>query len=76
MEKKTVYSHMELALMYFPHIQPKSASRQFSYWIRRDEELLEELSHTGHVKGQRLYSPLQVKIILDHLGDPETWKIR
>lgn len=70
MKKKIVYSHMELALLFFPDIQPKSASRQLSRWIMRDEELLAELIQAGYVRGQRLYSPVQVNILFDHLGDP------
>lgn len=75
MKKKIVYSHMEVALMFFPDIQPKSASRQLSRWISRDEELKAELLQAGCRPGQRLYSPAQVRIIFDHLGDPETWRV-
>jgi len=76
MKKKIVYGHMEVAVLFFPHILPKSASRQLRNWIQRDEELLGDLLRAGYVNGQRLYSPMQVKIIFDHLGDPETWNIR
>jgi len=76
MKKKIVYSHMEVALMFFPDIQPKSASRQLTRWIFRDDELMAELLQAGYTRGQRLYSPAQVSIIFDHLGDPETWQLR
>ena len=71
-----VYGHTELARLYFPDILPKSASSQFSLWINRDEELLAELKKAGYKKGQRMYTPRQVAILRDHLGEPETWKIR
>ena len=43
MDKNRSWGHMELALLYFPNILPKSASSQLSQWIRRDEELLADL---------------------------------
>ena len=43
MDKSKVWGHTELARLYFPGILLKSASAQLSLWIRRDEELLEDL---------------------------------
>ncbi|MDR1202260.1 MAG: DUF4248 domain-containing protein [Tannerellaceae bacterium] len=71
--KKTIYTHQELALLYFPDILPESASRQLSRRILRDEELYAELLKAGYMHRQRIYSPLQIAILFDHLGDPETW---
>lgn len=71
-----VYGHTELAILYFPGILDKSASSQLSAWINRDKDLLNELLKAGYRKGQRMYTPRQVAILRDHLGDPETWKIR
>ena len=81
MEKKTIdksriYGHTELAMLYFRDIQPKSASTQLTRWINRDIELYEELLLAGDRKGQRLYTPLQLSILIDHLGDPDTWEIK
>ena len=76
MDKNRSWGHMELALLYFPNILPKSASSQLSQWIRRDEELLADLLKAGYKKGQRMYTPRQVSILIDHLGEQETWKIR
>ncbi|MBR5298037.1 MAG: DUF4248 domain-containing protein, partial [Parabacteroides sp.] len=61
---------------YFKHVLPKSASTQLRRWIKRDEELMEELILAGYKKGQRLYTPLQLAILIDHLGDPETWEVK
>ena len=47
MNKNKIYGHTELALLYFKHIQPKSA-----------------------------FTPLQLEIIIDHLGEPENWNIK
>lgn len=76
MDKNRVYGHTELAMLYFPGILPKSASSQLSQWIRRDEDLLADLTKAGYKKGQRIYTPRQVAILINHLGEPETWKIR
>ena len=66
MNKNKIYGHTELALLYFKHIQPKSASTQLARWLRRDEELWEELLLAGY----------QLEIIIDHLGEPENWNIK
>lgn len=50
MDKDRIYGHAELALLYFKNIQPKSASTQLARWIRRDEELWEELLLAGYRK--------------------------
>ena len=70
MNKNKIYGHTELALLYFKHIQPKSASTQLARWLRRDEELWEELLLAGYHKGQRLLTPRQVALILEYLGEP------
>lgn len=76
MQINRVYGHTELAMLYLPGILPKSASSQLALWINRDEDLLNDLLKAGYKKGQRMYTPRQVAILIDHLGEPETWKIR
>ena len=76
MDKSKVWGHTQLAMLYFPGILPKSASAQLSLWIKRDEELLDDLTKAGYRKGQRMFTPRQVEILVGHLGDPETWNIR
>ena len=44
-------------------------------FIRRDPELLSALEAIGYRKGIRLYTPLQVRTIVDHMGDPENWNL-
>ncbi len=74
--RKPIYSHQELAVLYFPDIRPESASSQLSRWINRDPELLEELRRVGYHKHQRTFTPRQVNILFDHLGDPEINRLR
>lgn len=73
MHKKRIYGHQELAQLYFPDVLPKSASSQLTRWIARDEDLSEALHRAGHRKRTRLYTPLQVDILFEHLGEPERW---
>lgn len=75
MNKNRIYGHQELAQLYFPHVLPKSASSQLTRWIERDEELSEALHRAGHRKRTRLYTPLQVAILIEHLGEPENWHV-
>ena len=59
----------------FPGILLKSASAQLSLWIRRDEELLEDLKKAGYRKVAYIYAAPGGEILVDHLGDPESWNI-
>ena len=75
MNTNRIYGHQELALLYFPNVLPSSASTQLTRFIRRDPELLSALEAIGYRKGIRLYTPLQVRTIVDHMGDPENWNL-
>jgi len=74
--KKTNYTHQEVAVRYFPEVLPESASRQLTRWIMRDDDLYAELLKAGYTRRQRMYSPLQLTILFDHLGDPEDQNIK
>jgi len=65
-------THKELAIAYFPELHPQVASRRLSLWIERDEELAAELKTAGYQRGQRLFTPKQIDILVDHLGEPGT----
>jgi hypothetical protein len=69
--KKSSYTHKELAMLYFPGVLPESASRQLSRRILKDDELYAELLEAGYKHRQHMYSPLQTTILFDHLGNPE-----
>jgi hypothetical protein len=71
--KKSSYTHKELAMLYFPDVLPDSASRQLSRRILKDDELYAQLLDAGYTRRQRIYSPLQTAILFDHLGNPEAW---
>lgn len=74
MNKNRIYGHQELAQLYFPHVLPESASTQLTRWIDRNDRLKEALYRAGRRKGLRLYTPLQVSILIEYLGEPESWE--
>lgn len=74
--KRPVYSHQQIAMLYFPDIQPDSASRQLRRWINRDPDLLSDLREAGYIKGQKVFNPVQTAILMDHLGDPGNWRLK
>lgn len=63
------YGLAELALLYFPFSSAPGARSQLKKWIAHPL-LLDKLTATGYVKGQKILTPLQVSIITDHLGPP------
>ena len=65
------YSLTELALIYRPHLSPRSAARTLRNWIRNNPELLMALSDTGfNPEAIRTHTPMQVSIIVSYLGEP------
>lgn len=75
MKANRMWGHMELAMLYFPYILPKSASTRLGVLISLDPELLADMLKAGYRKGQHILTPRQVNIIIDHLGEPENWNI-
>lgn len=63
------YGLQELAQHYFPGNTPASASAQLKKWIKIDK-LHAKLTDTGYHSGQKLLTPRQVEIIVNHLGEP------
>ena len=55
----------ELAQMYFPHIQPKSAWEKLRTLLAEDPAL----EHLARLK-RRTFLPTEVNIIYQHLGQP------
>lgn len=68
--KPGVYTVKELALRYFPESTPRSATTQLRRWIVRNTDLLEALHAAGYQSMQRMYTPRQVMLILEYLGEP------
>ncbi|MCF8322505.1 MAG: DUF4248 domain-containing protein [Flavobacterium sp.] len=68
--KVRAYGYGELALLYFPNITEKCASRQLSIWIVTSESLSEKLKAARYVKGRRLFTPMQDGLIVGEFGEP------
>lgn len=64
------YSKRELAGFYNPYITDKSAVNTLMEWIKRDNKLYGELLDTGYRVRSRIFTPLQVNIIVHYLGRP------
>ena len=65
------YGVQELAIRYFPDVQPASATRPLTRLIRGDGELLDKLTQIGYKRGCRIYTPAMVHLIVRYLGLPE-----
>lgn len=68
--KIRTYGWQELAILYAPDLTPESAGKRLSSWIRFNPKLTHELQESGLKKGQRVLTPLQVRIIIQYLGEP------
>ena len=64
------YGFQELAQLYLPNIQPRSASARLKAWIRRNKNLSERLDQVGFIKGCRVLTPEMVKAIVEVIGEP------
>ncbi len=64
------YSKKELALMYFPDSQPRTAVNHLMSWIRRCTQLWTELQATGYETTCKTFTPRQVRAIVEQLGEP------
>ncbi|RHR54931.1 DUF4248 domain-containing protein [Parabacteroides sp. AF17-28] len=64
------FGWQELAILYAPGITPRAATQRLTMWVKNNQNLAESLKEKGWIKGQRLLTPVQVKLIVDYLGEP------
>lgn len=64
------YGKGELAMMYMPGICRCGALKQFNRWLERNVRLTEELRATGYDSTVRLFTPKQVSLIVEYIGEP------
>ena len=64
------YGRTELAMIYNQDISPRSAWRRLRTWMEKSPGLMQRLYDTGYDDSQRIFTPIQVRIIVDHLGEP------
>lgn len=63
------YGRKELAQLYNPNMTPDAAYRKLQKWIDYSPGLRERLDKMVNYKA-RTWTPAQVAIIIDALGDP------
>jgi hypothetical protein len=61
---------MELALAYNPDITPKRAWQKLQSWIDYNKPLTKALQKAGYNPRRRSFTPMEVKLIFDFLGEP------
>lgn len=64
------YTKKELALSYFPDSIPRTAVNHLMSWIHNCPALWSELQASGYVTTTREFTPRQVRLIVEHLGEP------
>lgn len=64
------YSKKELALLFFPHSTPRTAVKHLMAWIHLCKPLWQRLCSAGYKPSSKSFTPLQVKDIVEHLGEP------
>ena len=63
-------SRTELARIYAPELSEASARKRLREWLHFSPELMARLKAAGYRERQRVLTPKQVKIIMEHLGEP------
>ena len=68
--KNKSYSKGELAMLYAPNIAPSSACKRLTAWMLHHPTLMTDLRKTGYNNKQRTFTPKQVGLIFEALGEP------
>ena len=65
------YGKSELAMLYFPNaLTPNGALSNLNFWIHRNRKLTEALQKCGMPPRSKSFSPKEVTLIIDYLGEP------
>jgi len=70
--KNTFIFKSDLAQAFFPWTSKDSARHKFIALINSDDTLIADLTDAGYKPDNRSFSPRQVEIITNRLGNP--WK--
>lgn len=65
-----VYRKNELARLYFPQADKKSALQGLMRWIKRCEGLEKALETAGYDKNRKFFLKPEVELIVKFLGEP------
>ncbi|MBQ8362032.1 MAG: DUF4248 domain-containing protein [Bacteroidaceae bacterium] len=64
------YGKSELAGLYAPTVGERAACKKLQTWILRNPELRDALHRSGLTLRSKEYTPYQVRLIVDALGEP------
>lgn len=64
------YGRQELASLYCPALKPDSAWKKLSQWMDLYPGLKERLRECGYDGHKRSFTPLQVSVIVEAMGEP------
>lgn len=64
------YDKTELARLYLGRFSDRVALRRFNEWLQRSPQLWQALKQMGVDHSTRYYTPRQVEVIVEHLGEP------
>lgn len=64
------HGRTELAQMYYPNICPARAWQKLKTQIQETPGLMDRLIETGYTTHRRTFTPLQVTIIFEAIGEP------
>ncbi len=68
--KNCFISKTDLAVAYFPFINQHAARNKLMHFIAADARLMQQLENAGYTRLCRQFSPKQVELIFEHLGNP------
>jgi hypothetical protein len=68
--KIRTYGKGELAQLYCPNITTAAARKKLMQWIHLYPNLMDELHRTGFSDATRSFTPAQVRLIVEALGEP------
>ena len=64
------YGRMDLAQLYCHTVLPESAWRKFKRWMQLYPGLMQRLTAIGYTDHSRCFTPAQVRLIVEALGEP------
>lgn len=63
-------SKRAVARLYFPNSKPESAEKHLMVWIKRCKPLADLLREHGYRNTNKIFTPKELEMIFDYLGDP------
>lgn len=64
------YGKAELAQLYSPYITPSAARKKLRFWIGLQPKLLQALQEIGYTESAKSFTPAQVRLIVEAIGEP------